>query len=240
MTNRRDEAFSLTTSLRGLSLAATALAAGLALSGCEKKQQPQQQAAPAPAPAPKPVVSLDGVKLHPKVQFPDSALPSSQDAVEAIAALMSALASGDAAAMQRLLSERDQTVLKSLVESGEWQRQAEDTQAVRVATVREEGGAMRVGLALEDALGAFLTGWEATRSGDAWVFAGIAVESKIGTSVEDLDGAELTPLELPKGTALSNVDLRAAEPPPRVVRDEKNKSSGGSSGGGFKPPRRNR
>jgi hypothetical protein len=236
MTNRRDPAFFPTASLTRAAALGMIMVAGLALPACEKKQAPQQQPAPAPAPAPKPVASLDGVKLHPKVQFPDTSLPSSQEAVDAIAALAGAMASGDAAAMQRLLGERDQAVLKTLVETGEWQRQADSTKVVRICSIKEEGSTVRVGIALQDAMGAFLTGWEATSAGDAWVFGGIAIAPKLGVSAADLDGAELALLELPKGLALSSVELRAAEPPPRIVRETK--SGGGGPGGGSPPPNR--
>lgn len=236
MMNRRDQAFFPPARMTRAAAMGLIICAGLALPACEKKQtSQQQQAAPAPAPAPRQVASLDGVKLHSKVQFPDTSLPSSQEAVDAIAALAGAMASGDAAAMQRLLGERDQAVLKMLVESGEWQHQADETRVVRICSIKDEGSKLLVGIALENSNSAYLTGWEATQAGDAWVFSGVPISMKAGAAAADLDGSELVLQELPKGLASSNISLRAAEPPPRAAREKKNSSS---SGGGADPNRR--
>jgi hypothetical protein len=234
MTNRRDGQGARM--LRAASIAALCALAGVP--GCEeKKAQPEVAPAP-PPPPPKPRASLDGVKLHPKVQFSEDALPSSQEAVNAIAALANALASGDAAAMAQVIDQRDQAVLKVLVETGEWQRQADALKVVRVVSLRDENDSgFQVGLGLEDEGGAFLTGWQASGSADVFTFGGMAIEPRFAMAARELDGAELTLLELPTGNAVAVAVLKAAEPVIEEVDDEKKAGSSGSSGGGSKPRR---
>lgn len=208
------------------------LCAGLNACGEDKKK-----VAPAPAPAPsapaKPAVTLNSVDLHPKVQFPEDRLPDTQEALDAIVELANAIASGDAAAMQQLLSPPDQAVLKSMVEQGLWQRQADSLKVVRVCVLKQEGqGPVQVGLGLEDAGGAFLSGWEAANADGVLSFSGMAIEPEFAMAAVDLDNANLKPMALPSGLAQGEIDLRAAEPPKRV----ESKAPGASGGGGGSSP----
>ena len=220
-----------------------------ALVGCGEKQEAKpapKPAAEAPSPKPRQVASeasLDQVKKHPKVQFAELTLPESQAALNAIAALASAIAAGDSATMSQLISPRDQAVLKALVEQGEWQRQADATKLVRITTISSTSESnLQVGVAIEDDLGAFLTGWEATGSGDAWTFSGLAIESLSAAKAVELDGVALTLLALPAGNPVTVAALTPeskADDKKDDEKDEKKKSKPKkrSGGGGGLPPK---
>jgi hypothetical protein len=244
MTNLRDAARSGSYRL----LATFACAASLlAATGCEEKQAaPTAPAESAPAPRRVERSSLDKVTLHPKVQFPEDLLPASQEATNAIAALASAIAAGDSAALTTMLSGPDQAVLLLLIEEGEWQRQTARLQVVRVSSVEAGSSGLRVGLALQEESGAFLLGWEGTESAGAWQFSSLPIEPRTALTAKELDGAALALLLAPSGVP---GDVSTVKPTLAKVEEPKDPgaasdNSGGSSNkpkpGPRKEPSRNR
>ncbi len=206
--------------------------------GCSDRsanQKPQRQAAPPPPTEPeKPAVSLASLKLHPKAQFPEERAPSSQAVAQAVAAFASALASGADERMKSMLDSRDQAVLGSLIESGEWRRQTESIKVVRVSAINEvDAGRFQLGLGIQDTNGAFLSAWEAKGSGDSWTFTGFAAAPRFASNVAELDGVSLTALGLPEAKAPEK-KISAPEPPPE---ESPTPSAGGDSGSPFKKSR---
>jgi len=169
MTNRGDMTSSrLLDGIRRRSIHAVIGALLLAGAGCSdgnNEEQAQRHAPPPPPPPQTPqTVSLASIKMHPKVQFPEERAPSTQEAAQAVADFASALASGSEDSMNRLLADRDRRLLQALVSAGEWRRQTESIELVRVCSLTEDGGAVRVALGVQDASGAFLSAWEANEA----------------------------------------------------------------------------
>lgn len=195
-----------------------AVLAALLLSGavgCSEKsaeQKPQRQAAPPPVREVKPEASLASLKLNAKVQFPEERTPSSQEIADAIAAFANAMASGDESRMQSMMGDRDQLLLNTLVESGEWRRQTESIEVIRVCAINEvDPTRFQVGFGVQDSLGAFLSAWEATGSGNSWTFTGFAATPRFASKASDLDGVSLTAQALPEATKPKENAISAPE-----------------------------
>lgn len=180
---------------------ASAVCVSTVLVGCEEKAaapSASTQAAPStPAPKPRALVTLDGVKLHDRLEFPEERLPSSQEMVDPIVKLASAIAAGDSQGLSQLLGPTDNAVLKSLVESGQWKAQSDAIEAVRVCVVNESASGLQIGLGVRDKMGSFLTAWEGQGSGESWTFRGIAIEPRTAADLRELDGVELRLLGAP-------------------------------------------
>lgn len=212
--------------------AALVLVLGGPLASCEKKAPPPK-AAPtvSSAPAPKPRATLDGVKLGPKVEFPEDRLPTSQEAVHAIVTLANAITGASPDLLSSMITARDNAVLDMLIQQGEWQKQIDATKVLRVCVVNEpSANVFQVGLGVQDQIGAFISAWEATASGDKWVFSNMAIEPRLASTAEELDGAELKVMALPTGKPVPETGLAPTE---QKNKDEnaKEKPKPGSDGG---------
>ena len=200
-------------SLQGV-LAALLLTGATGCSDSSSAPKPQTQAPPPPVREVKPQVSLDSLRLHKKVQFPEERTPSSQEIAEAIAEFASAIASGAEDRMQSMVSGRDQLLLSTLIESGEWRRQTESIELIRVCAINEvDSGRFQVGFGVQDSLGAFLSAWEATGSGNSWTFTGFAANPRFASKASDLDGVALTAQALPEATKPPETPIAAPEQP---------------------------
>lgn len=210
---------------------ASALALGVA--GCSKKEdnaKPRQQVAAAPPPRPR--VSLESIKMDPKVQFPEERTPTNQEIAQAVAELASALASGNHERLTAMVSPRDQVVLEGLVGHGDWKKQTEAIQAVRVCVINENAGAVQVGLGVQDRLGAFVSAWEATGAAGSWKFSGLAIEPKFAATAKELDGVSLTPPKLPEAKAKELAITRPEDKPKDKSSTEEETPQTNDSGGG--------
>lgn len=188
--------------------AATAVALSIVV-GCSKEESKQAQRSPdsggggmsAPDNSSRQGVTLANLKLDKKVQFPEERAPSSQEAAVAIGAFASALASGNDQQMATLMGARDKALLDVMVQSGQWTEQARQIKTVRICSLTETDSGLQVGLGVQDALGAYLLGWEATPEGAGFVFSGMAIEPKFAEDVKQLDGASLSLAKLPEPKA---------------------------------------
>lgn len=187
--------------------------------GCSKEspeQKPQRQAAPPPVREVKPQASVGSLKLHAKVQFPEERTPSAQEIADAIAAFANSIAAGDESRMQSMVGERDQLLLNTLIESGEWRRQTESIEVIRVCAINEvDSTTFQVGFGVQDPLGAFLSAWEAKGSGNSWTFTGFAASPRFASKASDLDGVSLTAQALPEAAKPKESTISAPEPPPQ-------------------------
>lgn len=186
--------------------------------GCSDRsasEKAPRQAPPPPVRDFKPQVSLASLQLHSKVQFPEERAPTSQEIAEAIGAFASAISSGSNEQMKSMLDARDRLLLDTLVESGEWRRQTESIEIVRVCTINEiDAGRFQVGFGVQDSIGAFLSAWEASGSGSVWTFTGFAASPRFASKASDLDGVVLTAQTLPDAVKPAESTIAAPEPPP--------------------------
>lgn len=165
----------------------------MALTGCEKKKEAPPPVVTAPPPPPAPVVHLDDIKMDPRVQFPDTRLPSTQELAEAIASLANAIAKGDSAALGSLLDDADRTVLKDMDSAGEFKRGTSGIEAVRVSVLRESDDkqSAEVGLGIQDKEGAYLLGWKGVLANGSWTFHAMAIAPTSAARVSMLDDEEM-------------------------------------------------
>ena len=218
-------------------LTIAALAASMALVGCEKKQPP-----PAPPPPP-PVVKvpepirLDSLIQDKRVQFPQALAPADESLARAVVAFATALAKGDSAAFSAALDAPGKTLLDMQVSGGEWKQATEGLTAVRVVRLDMKGDGADLGLAVQAAPGAdaaYLTAWRARQTDGKWVFGGMPVIAKSAATAQDLDGAELAPpvvKEEPKPEPKKTEEKKPdAEPAPAAP------APGSPPGKGGKPP----
>lgn len=173
----------------GLSLA---LLAGT-LAGCEKKKAP-----PPPPPPPAPVAvaptwSLEDIAMDPRVQFPENRTPSTRELAEAIAKLATAIITGNDRDMTTLLDPIDHAVMSDLVSSGGWTDGTTGIEAIRVCVLEEGEGktTCRLGLGVQDKLGAYLLAWSGASGGGQWTFQGLAIVPQFAERVAALDGASM-------------------------------------------------
>lgn len=223
MTNRANER------TNGRLGAALALAFGLALGACGEKKVEAPAPAPPPPPPPPRQVTASELTMDPRVQFPETTLPTDRELAQAVAGLASAIVKGDADALHAMLDEAASGVLRSLQDSGEWKTSTKDIEAVRVVALESgEGGAAKVGLGVQSAKGAYLLAWAGQESNGSWVFTGLPIESRSATRVADLDGVALSerpiPQPLAEGPKGTSRDPRAIEAEKRRDRGSPNRS----------------
>ncbi|TVQ32764.1 MAG: hypothetical protein EA376_05220 [Phycisphaeraceae bacterium] len=195
------------------------LGAGLALTACGEEEPPP----PPQVQQPRQVeqrASLDDIRMDARVQFPEERLPRSQELADAIASLASAIASGDSSAMRGVLDGPSEATLASLVASGDWERETENVEAVRIVALEESDDNVRLGLAVQDASGAYLLGWEARNAGGRWLFAGLPVASATGVRAADLDGAPLEIMSMASSRSGAREPELAAPEERRVPRPQ--------------------
>lgn len=181
------------------------LGAGLStLAGCGKKAEPPPPPPPPPpvARAPEPVRVADLI-TDPRVQFPQKFVPSDESLARAIVTFASDLAAGDRDGFEAALDAPAKATLDLLIESGQWTGATASIQAVRVVRLDPSGSSADLGLAIQDAQGAYLTGWKGQRSGDQWVFGALPSPPLTALTAADLDGAALIAqvVEKPKPAA---------------------------------------
>ena len=216
-------------------LAALLLSGAVGCGDKSAEQKPQRQAAPPPVREVKPQASVGSLKLHAKVQFPEERTPTTQEIADAIAAFANAIAAGDESRMQSMVAERDQLLLNTLIESGEWRRQTESIEVIRVCAINEvDSSRFQVGFGVQDSLGAFLSAWEATGSGNSWTFTGFAASPRFASKASDLDGVSLTAQALPEAAKPKESGILAPEPPPQEDAPVQDGSSPAPPGGLWK------
>lgn len=207
--------------LAGLTLLPAAL---LAIPGCGKKEEP-----PPPPPPPPPVVRapdpvrVDELITDPRVQFPQKFVPIDESLARAVVDFASDLAAGDREGFEAALDAPARSTLDLLVESGQWTGATAAIQVVRVVRLDASGSTADVGLAIQDAQGAYLTGWKAQQSGDRWVFGAMPSPPRSALTAAELDGAALIAqvAEQPKD---------ASKAPPKAEDEAKPAPSGESTG----------
>lgn len=177
---------------RAWALSALALCAAMPLHGCKKEEPPP----PPPPPPPRVVeaarpVDVQSLMMDERVQFPSQFAPTDRDLAQSVADLASAIARGDEDAAATYFDGAARGALEMLVRSGEWRSATERVRAVRVVRIDGGGDEARVGLAIEDTTGAYLTGWRASNVGGRWMFTGLPVAPRSAARASDLDGADL-------------------------------------------------
>ncbi len=171
--------------------AALACAAMLAAAGCGKKKAP-----PPPPPPPPPVVAPTPVNVSsmltdPMVQFADSAAPTDESIARSVIAFATALAHGNASALDPMLDPLAKETLANLRASGAWARATSDLQAVRIVSLTSAGDGYTLGLAVHPkGEPAYLTAWRILPADSGrWVYAGSPTPVKTAASLAELDGA---------------------------------------------------
>lgn len=149
--------------------------------------------------APAPVASLrpDELNLAPGVQFPAERVPQNPDAARAVAALASAIRTGDVDTLRPMLDPADSAVLDTLVDSGQWADSHMRMTTVRVCALETTDDTVRVGLGIEDDRGAYLIGWNGKPEQGDWRFASLPIKDHPGAKASDLDGASLEEMNIP-------------------------------------------
>jgi hypothetical protein len=198
--------------------------------GCgESKESPE--AAPAPPPVetsrrPEPVrPTVASLDMDDRVEFPADRVPTDAALAQAIADLASALVTGDASEIEGVLDASGDAVLSDLLARGSWEEATNGIERVRVTRVESREGGAQVGVAVLDASGAYLLGWEALLVDGGWVFGGLAIEPQSALTLAELDAAPLTIRMTPMASA--EAPETPAAPPPIEEQD-----AGGGGGGG--------
>ncbi len=172
---------------------ALAILAGASLSACEKKKAPPPPPPPPPPVAAAPDWTLEDIKMDPRVQFPESRTPSTRELAQSVADLASAIITGNDTEMSSLLDPIDHAVMSDLVSSGGWKDGTSGIEAVRVCVLEEGEGknSCRLGLGVQDKMGAYLLAWTGSASGEDWMFQGLAIVPQLADRVATLDGVAM-------------------------------------------------
>ena len=179
---------------RTLGLAALVSASFTMLAACSDPP-------PEPAPEPRQTVpvslwSIEDLEMDERVQFPERYLPSTtraenQELAQAMADIATGMLTGDNALLEKRLGPSDIMILEILTNSGELGEAANAVQAVRIVQFQQDD-TVDVGIAYENASGAFLTAWSAPGP-DNPTFAAMAIEPQTAERLAQLDDAELIP-----------------------------------------------
>lgn len=175
---------------RAASLTAIVAGTSLMLTGCSESSEPEQAAPQVRRPAPPPppaTINLDGliqtlnadarVSFSPNVETDDEAL------ARAAITLASAIASGDASALDAVLTEDARNVSASLVSSGAWASATEPIEAVRITALSDSS----MTIAVQDPSGAYPLIWSIDRDSGSPLFFGETAPSVEVTSATEFD-----------------------------------------------------
>lgn len=173
---------------------------------CDKKKEEQAPVAYTPPPPPPPD-PMEGLKLDPRVQFPQERAPTTPELAQAVATLASALAKGDAPGAKSVLDAEARAIVDEMVEAGQWEAGTKGIEAVRVCILKEQAEASiaTVGLGIQDARGAYLLAWRGSNVSGAWEFEPMPLDETEATQVALLDEAQLLSRTLPAPESV-NVD----------------------------------
>lgn len=178
-------------------LAGSLLLTAGALPGCKKKEEKKVEAPPPPPPPPPQPVEVDAIlqsmKADARVQFPQSKAPTEESLARAVIEFASALAKGDASAMQGMLDAGGKGVLDQLRSTGGWEEGTGKIQAVRVVQLAgsEAGGALS--LAIQEPGSAYVLNWAIAGADGKFVFTGMPASSQVLARASDWDTANVRP-----------------------------------------------
>lgn len=203
----------------------TALLAGslllTALPGCKEKEEKKVEAPPPPPPPPPQPVEVDALmqsmKADARIQFPQAKAPTDENLARAVIDFASALAKGDAPAMQGMLDAGGKTVLEQLRASGGWDEAVEKIQAVRVVQLAgSEAGGM-LSLAVQEPGSAYVLNWKIAGADGKFIFGGLPASSQVLARASDWDTANVMPsVAGPGGPKIDNPELIPEEQAPEV------------------------
>lgn len=168
------------------------------LSGCSKPPPPPPPPPPAKSTTPPPPEPVDTeamvqqMQADARVQFPNSAAPTSEELARAIIGLADAFARGDAAKLRPMLDTSGASVLDELQSSGAWAETASKIEAVRITSLNAGEDAMPSGdvtIAIQEPAAAYQLRWHATPSGSAYVFSPMECDPTVMARVGDFDGS---------------------------------------------------
>jgi hypothetical protein len=112
-----------------------------------------------------------------------------------VADFAAAFANGDARAADSMMAPADRAVLDRLEETGEWGESTGDVELVRLVSLTEgEGGSITLGLAVQDAQGAYLLAWSGIETASGYEFTALPVEPTSVPNARALDGVDLQAL----------------------------------------------
>lgn len=138
---------------------------------------------------------LQSMGADKRVVFPQTYAPVDRTLAEAIVKLGTALAKGDAAGMEGLLTPEARTALASLKASGEWETATAKLEGLRVVMMTETPGAERatssevlLQTALQEPGKAYVLGWRGKKNGDLWLFEGADASRETRSRAADFDG----------------------------------------------------
>jgi len=212
---------------------AMTLGANALLGGCEKKKPPPPPPPPPPPVAKGPDWTLEDIEMDPRVQFPEARTPSSRELAQAVADLASAIVTGNDAEMMAMLDPIDHAVMSDLVTAGDWKSGTSSIEAVRVCVLEEgdDKGSCRLGLGVQDAMGAYLLAWTGAADSSEWTFQGLSIMPQLADRVATLDGVAMVEPTIDT-SAPTIVELSETI----NVPDANVTSSGGDSGPSNDPP----
>lgn len=176
-------------------------------------------------PPPRPEPQRPSIELAQGVTFPETLIPSDEPLAQSIATLASALKTGDVQSMSTVLTKQSQSVLNSLVETGQWAKATQRIQQVRIVTVTDASDAPQVGIGIQESGQAYLLAWEGSMNDGLWQFDGLAIEPRTVDSIDQLDGTLLALRALPSAAPLEEIIEPEANDPRREQAQE-NTSSG--------------
>jgi len=176
-----------------------ALAAVIALGAATPAacSDPPPETTPDPRPTgPVSLWSIDDLEMDERVQFPERYLPATtraenQELAQAMADIATGILTGDNELLEQRLGPSDIMILEILTSSGELGEAANAVQAVRIVQFQEDD-TVDVGIAYENAAGAFLTAWSAPGPSNP-TFTAMAIEPQTAERLALLDDAELIP-----------------------------------------------
>lgn len=160
-----------------------ALLAGTAiLPGCGEKKPPPKPVAPPPPPpppAPKQIevsTLLQTSRADKRVQFPQEKAPVDDTVANAVIDLASAIAKGDAKAMNGMLINVGKDVLEQLQANGQWEEATEKIEAIRVVELSAPGAkpqSFNVSFAVQEPGIAYLVRFTGTLDNGKYLFTGM-------------------------------------------------------------------
>lgn len=225
----------------------SACAAAIILLGACSEEEAQQAApvvqAPPPPPPPPPEPTVEDIaslmkllSIDERVSLPEDLAPKTTEERKAVLLFWNAFAKGDEAAARGMMSERDATVLKKLVDSGGWVKSTTGIKSIEVQCKNDSNGFATFAI-ITSALPDRALLWDASDEDGKITFTSFPGPPDILDHLSGTDSiAAWKKYVNDMFEKYANLPDEEVEIPQSKVEESEESSEGGSGGGGTPTP----
>lgn len=221
-------------------------AAAITMLGACSEEEAQQAAPivqappPPPPPPPEPTVEdiaslMKSLSIDERISLPEDLAPKTTEERKAVLLFWNAFAKGDEAAARGMMSDRDATVLKKLVDGGGWAKSTVGIKSIEVQCKNDSNGFATFAIIASDLPDRALL-WDAMEEDGKFVFTSFPGPPDILDHLSGTDSiAAWKKYVNDMFEKYANLPDEEVEIPQSKMEESEESSDGGSGGGGNTP-----